>query len=254
MSMIRVRQLEKRFGATHVLKGIDFEVAAGEVLVVIGPSGSGKSTMLRCLNFIEEYDSGEVWIDGTPLGYRKDGNGVPKRQNEREIARMRTRVGMVFQSFNLFPHRTVLQNLMMAPLHVKGEPKDEVRARSLELLDKVGLGAFAGSYPSRLSGGQQQRVAIARALAMRPQVMLFDEVTSALDPELVGEVLGTMKQLAEAGMTMIIVTHEMAFAREVGDRIMFMDAGRIVEHGRPEELFDHPRTERLSQFLLRSRR
>lgn len=254
MSMISVRNLQKRFGEAQVLNGIDFDVESGEVLVVIGPSGSGKSTMLRCLNFIEEYDGGEVWIDGELLGYRKDRHGKLIRQSEGKIARMRTQVGMVFQSFNLFPHCTVLENVEMAPIHIKHESRTEVRQRAMQLLDQVGIGAFANAAPSRLSGGQQQRVAIARALAMRPKVMLFDEVTSALDPELVGEVLGVMQQLAEGGMTMLIVTHEMAFARDVGDRVLFMDVGRIVEQGPPAQLFDHPDTERLSQFLQRFRR
>lgn len=254
MSMISVRNLQKRFGETRVLNGIDVEVDSGEVLVVIGPSGSGKSTMLRCLNFIEEYDGGEVWIDGELLGYRKDRHGKLVRQSEAQIARMRTQVGMVFQSFNLFPHCTVLQNVEMAPIHIKNEPRAEVKQRAMQLLDKVGLAAFANAVPSRLSGGQQQRVAIARALAMRPKVMLFDEVTSALDPELVGEVLNVIQQLAEGGMTMLIVTHEMAFARDVGHRVLFMDDGRIVEQGPPAQLFDHPNTQRLSQFLQRFRR
>ena len=236
-----------------VLDGMSFDVARGEVLAVIGPSGSGKSTMLRCLNFLEEYDEGEIWIDGALLGYRMTESGRRARQSEAEISEMRSNVGMVFQSFNLFPHRNVLDNITMAPVSVKGVEAAQAKQRALELLEKVGLADKVDQYPSRLSGGQQQRVAIARALAMEPKVMLFDEVTSALDPELVGEVLTVMQQLAEEGMTMVIVTHEMHFAREVGDRLMFIDAGQIVEEGVPMEVLRHPKSERLQDFLRRFR-
>jgi len=249
--MIRVKDLKKRFGTVEVLKGITFDVEKGEVFVIIGPSGSGKSTILRCLNFIEEYDDGEVVIDGELLGYRLDDKGRRVRQTEAEIARMRTEVGMVFQSYNLFPHVNVIDNLTMAPVHVKGVPKADAVALAMELLAKVGLTEFAEAFPSRLSGGQQQRVAIARALAMQPKVILFDEVTSALDPELIGEVLQVMRQLASEGFTMIIVTHEMDFARDVGQNLLFMDDGLIVEQGPPKELLARPKTDRMQDFLAR---
>lgn len=251
MPMIRIKDLKKRFGTVEVLKGITFDVEKGEVFVIIGPSGSGKSTILRCLNFIEEYDDGEVVIDGELLGYRLDNKGRRVRQTEAEIARMRTEVGMVFQSYNLFPHVNVIDNLTMAPVHVKGVPKTDAVALAMELLAKVGLTEFAEAFPSRLSGGQQQRVAIARALAMQPKVILFDEVTSALDPELIGEVLQVMRQLASEGFTMIIVTHEMDFARDVGQNLLFMDDGLIVEQGPPKELLARPKTGRMQDFLAR---
>jgi ABC-type polar amino acid transport system ATPase subunit len=236
--MISVRDLHKRFGALEVLKGIDLDVAEREVVCVIGPSGSGKSTLLRCLNFLEKFDRGHVTICGHDL------NG--SRTN---LHTVRREVGMVFQAFNVFPHRKVLDNLMLAPTKVLKVGKAEARDRALSLLDKVGLKDKADVYPSKLSGGQQQRVAIARALAMQPKVMLFDEPTSALDPETVGEVLGVMKALAEEGMTMVVVTHEMGFAREVADRVVFMDDGQIVEEGDPRQIFANPRHERTRSFL-----
>ena len=236
--MISVRDLHKRFGDLEVLKGIDVDVAEREVVCVIGPSGSGKSTLLRCLNFLEKFDQGNVTICGHDL------NG--SRTN---LTTVRRDVGMVFQAFNVFPHMKVVDNLMLAPTKVLKIRKAEARERAMALLDKVGLRDKAGAYPSKLSGGQQQRVAIARALAMQPKVMLFDEPTSALDPETVGEVLGVMKALAEEGMTMVVVTHEMGFAREVADRVLFMDDGRVVEEGDPRDLFAQPRHERTRSFL-----
>jgi len=236
--MISVRGLHKRFGALEVLKGIDVDVAEQEVVCVIGPSGSGKSTLLRCLNFLEKFDEGDVTICGHHL------NG--SRTN---LTTVRREVGMVFQSFNVFPHRKVIDNLMLAPTKVLKVGKKEARERAMTLLDKVGLRDKADVYPSKLSGGQQQRVAIARALAMQPKVMLFDEPTSALDPETVGEVLGVMKALAQEGMTMVVVTHEMGFAREVADRVLFMDDGRVVEEGDPREIFANPSHERTRAFL-----
>ena len=251
MPMIRVSGVYKRFGDLRVLDGMSFEVARGEVLAIIGPSGSGKSTMLRCLNFLEEHDAGEIFIEGEPLGYRVLDDGSRVRESEAEIARMRSNVGMVFQSFNLFPHRSVRENITMAPVSVKRVNKDEANKRAEALLEKVGLADKIDEHPSRLSGGQQQRVAIARELAMEPKVMLFDEVTSALDPELVGEVLTVMQQLAEEGMTMVIVTHEMQFAHDVSDRLMFIDGGKIVEQGAPATVIKNPKSARLKEFLHR---
>jgi polar amino acid transport system ATP-binding protein len=251
--MVRVREVHKSFNDLQVLKGVSFDVARGEVLAIIGPSGSGKSTILRCLNFLEEHDQGEILIEGEPLGFVANSAGKRVRQSEAEIARLRSNVGMVFQSFNLFPHRNVLDNVTMAPISVKHVEKKEARERAEMLLEKVGLAEKVNEYPSRLSGGQQQRVAIARALAMEPKVMLFDEVTSALDPELVGEVLTVMKQLAEEGMTMIIVTHEMQFAHDVSDTLMFIDGGNIVEEGDPAKLLRNPESKRLNEFLQRFR-
>ena len=250
-TMIEVKDLKKRFGTLQVLDGCSFTVDRGQVLVVIGPSGSGKSTMLRCVNFLEEYDGGEVWIDGQSVGYEFGANGARKRQSERRIAELRAEVGIVFQSFNLFPHRNVIDNIMMAPMNVRGVRKSEASDIARELLGKVGLEDKTFEYPSKLSGGQQQRVAIARALAMQPKVMLFDEVTSALDPELVGEVLQVMRQLAEEGMTMMIVTHEMHFARDVGDQLLFIDEGKIVEEGPPADILVNPQSERLQTFISR---
>jgi polar amino acid transport system ATP-binding protein len=250
--MITVRNLTKRYGDLLVLDRVNFQVARGEVVVVIGASGSGKSSMLRCINFLEEFEDGEILIDGDTVGYIEK-NGVRKHRSAADIAKLRSEVGMVFQSFNLFPHRTVLDNVALGPLHVAGVDRQQAEAEARQLLAKVGLSEKASSYPSKLSGGQQQRVAIARALAMRPKVMLFDEVTSALDPELVGEVLSTMRELAADGMTMIIVTHEMEFARDVGDRILFFDKGIIAEEGTPAEIFSNPRSERLQSFLGRFR-
>jgi ABC-type polar amino acid transport system ATPase subunit len=236
--IITVRDLHKRFGDLKVLKGIDNEVAETEVVCVIGPSGSGKSTFLRCLNYLEKFDAGEVSICGHTLGRSKTNLNLVRQD-----------VGMVFQSFNVFPHKSVLDNITLAPTKVAKVPKKEARERAVALLEKVGLSDKADVYPGKLSGGQQQRVAIARALAMEPRVMLFDEPTSALDPETVGEVLGVMKSLAEEGMTMMVVTHEMGFAREVADRVIFMDGGLIVEEGPPGQIFSRPQHERTQAFL-----
>ncbi|MCM8900494.1 amino acid ABC transporter ATP-binding protein [Caldicoprobacter algeriensis] len=236
--MIKVVDLHKSFGDLEVLKGINTEIRKGEVVCVIGASGSGKSTFLRCLNLLEEPTKGEIYIDGISL-----------MEHKKDINKLRQKVGMVFQQFNLFPHMTVLENIMLAPVKVKKMPEEEARGKAIELLRKVGLSDKDNAYPSQLSGGQKQRVAIARALAMDPEVMLFDEPTSALDPEMVGEVLAVMKQLAMEGMTMVVVTHEMGFAREVGDRILFMDEGVILEEGTPEELFGNPKKERTRAFL-----
>jgi polar amino acid transport system ATP-binding protein len=240
MNAVELRGLHKRFGELHVLKGIDLSLNAHEVVCVIGPSGSGKSTLLRCVNLLEEPDEGDVLIGGVKI----NAPGV-------DIDRVRTRVGIVFQSFNLFPHLTTLRNVTLALEKVVGMTKDEALAKATERLSRVGLADKASSYPSQLSGGQQQRVAIARALAMEPEVMLFDEVTSALDPELVKEVLDVMRGLASDGMTMLVVTHEMGFAREVGDRVIFMDGGVIVEEGEPRELFAGPKQARTREFLAR---
>ena len=234
--MISVRNLRKSFGSVEVLKGIDLDIAEKEVVVIIGPSGSGKSTLLRCINYLEQPTSGEIVVDGMKLG-------------ETDINKVRAEVGMVFQRFNLFPHMTVIDNITLAPMKVRGTPKEEAEADALRLLKKVGLADRAAAYPEQLSGGQQQRVAIARALAMKPKVMLFDEPTSALDPEMVKEVLEVMKELAREGMTMAVVTHEMGFAREVGDRVLFVDYGVILEQGTPEEIFSHPKEERMQEFL-----
>ncbi|QST00427.1 amino acid ABC transporter ATP-binding protein [Pontibacillus sp. ALD_SL1] len=236
--MITVKDLHKSFGKTEVLKGIDAKVEEKEVVCVIGPSGSGKSTFLRCLNLLEEVTSGEIIIDGDVLTDPKV-----------DINAVRSQVGMVFQHFNLFPHKTVLENISLAPIKVKGLSKSEADKEGQALLDKVGLGDKANVYPESLSGGQKQRVAIARSLAMNPKVMLFDEPTSALDPELVGDVLQVMKDLAVEGMTMVVVTHEMGFAREVGDRVLFMDEGIIMEEGSPSQIFDDPQNPRTQSFL-----
>lgn len=251
--MIDVNQVQKRFGSLKVLDSICFEVARGNVLTIIGPSGSGKSTMLRCLNFLEEHDKGEILIDGTPLGYNSSPENVRERQTDAEIAKLRSDIGMVFQNFNLFPHKNVIDNITMAPISVKGVNGRLARERAEFLLEKVGLIDKMQEYPSKLSGGQQQRVAIARALAMDPKVMLFDEVTSALDPELVGEVLTVIQQLADDGMTMVIVTHEMQFAKEVSDKLVFIDGGKVIEEGHPLKLLSSPETERLNDFLKRFR-
>lgn len=236
--MITVNDLHKRFGKNEVLKGINCEVKETEVVCVIGPSGSGKSTFLRCLNLLEDVSSGKVVIDGHDLTDKKT-----------DINMVRTEVGMVFQQFNLFPHKTVLQNVMLAPQKVRKITSEEARKRGETLLEKVGLSDKANQYPAQLSGGQQQRVAIARALAMEPKLMLFDEPTSALDPELVGEVLEVMKQLAKEGMTMVVVTHEMGFAKEVADRVLFMDEGIIMEENTPDKIFTNPSSERTKEFL-----
>jgi polar amino acid transport system ATP-binding protein len=249
--MVDIQNVRKRFGELEVLNGVSLQVAQGEVICIIGPSGSGKTTLLRCINFLENYQDGRIYIDGELMGYReRNGKLVPAP--EKEIARLRTETGMVFQQFNLFPHMTALRNVAFGPIKIRKVNKRAAEQRALELLERVGLADKAKAYPAQLSGGQQQRVAIARALAMEPKVMLFDEVTSALDPELVGEVLSVMKQLAEShGMTMIVVTHEMAFARDVADRVVFMDRGIIVEEGPPAQIFDQPSTDRLTSFLSR---
>jgi polar amino acid transport system ATP-binding protein len=250
--ILEIRALHKRFGALEVLRDVSLAVTPGEVVVVIGPSGSGKTTLLRCINLLEEYENGTIAIDGEPIGYRIEaGTGRRLRMPEREIAAARARIGMVFQSYNLFPHMNVLQNIVAAPVRVKRIARRQAEARARELLAMVGLSDKVAEYPIRLSGGQQQRVAIARALAMDPKIMLFDEVTSALDPELVGEVLAAMQQLAADGMTMVVVTHEMSFARDIADRILFMDAGIIVEEGKPDHLLFTPQSERVRTFLKR---
>ncbi|MET9339917.1 MULTISPECIES: amino acid ABC transporter ATP-binding protein [unclassified Nonomuraea] len=246
--MVRAEQVCKNFGHVEVLKGIDLEVRNGEVMCVIGPSGSGKSTFLRCINHLEKINAGRLWVDGKLIGYREHG-GKLHELKEKEVAAQRKDIGMVFQRFNLFPHMTALENVMEAPQRVKRESSAAVRARAAELLERVGLGAKMRNYPAQLSGGQQQRVAIARALAMQPKLMLFDEPTSALDPELVGEVLDVMKGLAREGMTMVVVTHEMGFAREVGDSLVFMDDGVVVEKGAPREVLGNPQHERTKLFL-----
>ena len=246
--MIKAVNVHKAFGQLEVLKGIDLTVQPGEVAVLLGPSGSGKSTFLRCCNHLEKVTAGRLYIDGQIIGY-KERDGVLYEISEKEAARQRQDIGMVFQSFNLFSHRTVLENIIEAPVQVKKQPADAATKRAMELLDQVGLAHKADAYPVQLSGGQQQRVAIARAVAMDPKLMLFDEPTSALDPELVGEVLRVMKDLAAGGMTMLVVTHEMGFAREVADTVYFMDGGRVLEHGTPEQVFDHPRHDRTKSFL-----
>ncbi len=246
--MLKMKDIHKSFGSLEVLKGIDFSVAKGDVLAVIGPSGSGKSTMLRCINRLEEIDSGTIEIKGEILA-QNNTSGQAEYVSEAESRRILSCTGMVFQQFNLFPHMTVLQNLLEAPVQVKKRSVEEVRPEAEELLRKVGLFDKRDAYPGRLSGGQQQRVAIARALAMKPDIMLFDEPTSALDPELTGEVLKTMRELAEEHMTMVVVTHEMAFAREAASHVMFMADGVIVEQGAPEEFFAHPKQERTIAFL-----
>jgi ABC-type polar amino acid transport system ATPase subunit len=248
--VITVSGLHKYFGAAHVLRGIDLQVHPGEVLVIIGPSGSGKSTLLRCLNFLETYEEGEVRFENQLVGYQ-DKPGRRRRASEASIAAMRAHFGMVFQAFNLFPHKTVLQNIIEGPLIVQHRDVKEARAVARALLDQVGLADKEAVYPDKLSGGQQQRAAIARALAMQPKVLLFDEPTSALDPELVGEVLEVMKALARQGMTMVVVTHEMGFAREIADRVLMMDAGSVVEAGPPEQLFTAPQQARTAEFLRR---
>ncbi|MCW2495586.1 amino acid ABC transporter ATP-binding protein [Jatrophihabitans sp.] len=246
--MVLAENVHKRFGAVTVLSGIDLEVQAGEVMVIIGPSGSGKTTFLRCINHLEQVNAGRLSVDGELVGYRES-NGKLYELRDSEVARKRAEIGMVFQHFNLFPHMTVLQNIVEAPVKVKKVGRPEAERIARELLSKVGLGDRADAYPSQLSGGQKQRVAIARALAMEPKLMLFDEPTSALDPELVGEVLDVMKQLARDGMTMVVVTHEIGFAREVGDKLVFMDGGVVVEAGDPREVLANPQHERTKAFL-----
>ena len=238
---MRLEDVHKSFGSNHVLRGIDLEVRSGEVLTIIGPSGSGKSTLLRCVNLLERLQSGRIWFEGEEI-----------TRKGTDLTAVRQRIGMVFQQFNLFPHLTVLDNLTLAARRIRKQPRAAAEARARELLDRVGLAEKEGQHPHQLSGGQQQRVAIARALMMEPRVVLFDEVTSALDPELVGEVLIVMRDLARSGMTMLVVTHEMQFAREVGDRVIFMDEGRIVEQGQPKDVLDRPREERTRRFLRRT--
>lgn len=248
---VQLNNIHKAFGDLHVLRGVDLEIGEGEVCVLIGPSGSGKSTLLRCINQLEEPTGGKVLIDGELQGYQPEplADGRWQKLSEKEISAQRSRISMVFQRFNLFPHMTALENVCEAPIHVRGVPKVEARAQALELLKRVGLGDRADHYPSELSGGQQQRVAIARALAMEPEIMLFDEPTSALDPELVAEVLQVLKDLAAEGQTMVVVTHEIAFAREVADHVVFMDGGQAIEAGAPSEVLDNPCSERLKEFL-----
>ncbi|GAB3279226.1 amino acid ABC transporter ATP-binding protein [Sinomonas notoginsengisoli] len=246
--LVRIQDVHKYFGQHHVLRGIDMTVQQGEVAVLVGPSGSGKSTLLRCINHLESISAGRIWVNDELIGYREHG-GKLHELTVKDIARQRRNIGMVFQRFNLFGHKTALENVMEAPVQVKGRDKASARKRGLELLDQVGLSDRANHYPAQLSGGQQQRVAIARALAMEPELMLFDEPTSALDPELVGDVLNVMKDLAKSGMTMIVVTHEIGFAREVGDTLTFMDGGVVVESGNPREIIANPQHERTKAFL-----
>jgi polar amino acid transport system ATP-binding protein len=251
-SAVQIKSLRKTFGAHEVLKGIDLTIEGGEVVCIIGPSGSGKSTLLNCINFLECYEDGEILVDNELVGYERDPHGNLRRVSERKLNKTRERIGIVFQQFNLFPHMTALGNVIEAPIHVAGIPREVAVARGRALLGRVGLLEKENAYPSQLSGGQQQRVAIARALAMEPKVMLFDEVTSALDPELVGEVLAVMQSLARDGLTMVVVTHEMGFAREIADRVIFMDGGVIVEQGKPAEIFGTPKSPRLKTFLSRN--
>jgi polar amino acid transport system ATP-binding protein len=246
--VVVIQGLVKRFGALEILSGVDLDVPKGEVVVIVGPSGSGKTTLLRCINFLEEYQGGRIHVDGRLVGYRESSGGLV-RLPDSIVAGMRADVGMVFQSFNLFPHMTALENVMLGLTRVRKLPPREAGERATSWLERVGLKDKLRAYPAQLSGGQQQRVAIARAVAMGPKVMLFDEATSALDPELVGEVLGVMEDLAHSGMTMLVVTHEMRFAREVGHRIVFMDKGVIVEQGAPRQIFEQPQSERLKAFL-----
>ena len=252
--MVRITGVHKLFGDLHVLRGVDLEVAPGEVCVILGPSGSGKSTLLRCINELERISAGRIFVDGELMGMRevdKRGRTELHRRTDRDISRQRSRIGMVFQRFNLFPHMTALGNVMEAPRKVRGWDRARARAKAEEQLALVGLSDRMGHYPAQLSGGQQQRVAIARALAMEPDLMLFDEPTSALDPELVGEVLAVMKQLADSGMTMLVVTHEVGFAREVADQVVFMDEGLVVERGTAAEVIDSPRETRTRDFFAK---
>jgi polar amino acid transport system ATP-binding protein len=248
IAMVKADAVRKRFGTHEVLRGIDLEVQRGEVMCVVGPSGSGKSTLLRCINHLEKINGGLLSVDGELVGYEQRGDKIYEL-NERQVARKRAEIGMVFQHFNLFPHMTVLGNIVEAPTRVLRMPKDIAVERARSLLDQVGLAGRETSYPRQLSGGQQQRVAIARALAMQPKLMLFDEPTSALDPELVGDVLDVMRDLAKSGMTMLVVTHEMGFAREVGDQLVFMDEGVVVESGTPKDVIANPRHDRTKAFL-----
>jgi polar amino acid transport system ATP-binding protein len=246
--LVRAEQVRKSFGLNEVLTGIDLDVGRGEVMCVIGPSGSGKTTLLRCINHLEKIDAGRLTVDGELVGYEQRGDKLYEL-TDREVAKMRAAIGMVFQHFNLFPHMTALGNIVEAPVRVKGVSKDEADERGRRLLAQVGLAGREQAYPRQLSGGQQQRVAIARALAMEPKLMLFDEPTSALDPELVGDVLDVMRDLAHTGMTMFVVTHEMGFAREVGDKLVFMDGGAVIESGTPKDVLGNPQHERTKSFL-----
>ena len=247
--VVDATDVHKYFGQLHVLKGVSATVKRQEVVVVIGPSGSGKTTFIRCINHLEKIQGGRILVNGHLIGYREEPDGKLVEDKESNIARQRQEIGMVFQRFNLFPHKTALENVIEAPIHVRGQKEDEARTVGLALLTRVGLGHKTDAYPSQLSGGQQQRVAIARALAMKPALMLFDEPTSALDPEMIGEVLEVMKELAVSGMTMIVVSHEMGFAREVADRILMMDDGQIIEEGSPEHFFTSPQQDRTKSFL-----
>ncbi|WP_179443239.1 amino acid ABC transporter ATP-binding protein [Rhodococcus sp. ACPA1] len=248
--MISARSISKHYGHQQVLKDVSLDVSKGEVCCLIGPSGAGKSTLLRCVNHLEHLDGGRLMVDGETVGYRERG-GKLREMKGRDVAKQRAKIGMVFQHFNLYPHLTAEQNVSLAPLTVHGKEKGAARARSVELLERVGLGSKTGKYPRQLSGGEQQRVAIARALAIDPKLILFDEPTSALDPELVGEVLSVIRDVADEGMTLLVVTHEIAFAREVANRVVFMDGGTIVEQGSPEEVTLRPRAERTKAFLER---
>ncbi|HET9613793.1 MAG TPA: amino acid ABC transporter ATP-binding protein [Candidatus Limnocylindrales bacterium] len=247
-TVVDATDVHKYFGRLHVLKGVTLSVERGQTVVVIGPSGSGKTTFIRCINHLEKIQEGRIKVNGHLIGYREDGDRLVE-DNDRNVSQQRREIGMVFQRFNLFPHKTALENIVEAPIQVRGQDADEAREMGMALLDRVGLAFKANAYPVQLSGGQQQRVAIARALAMKPALMLFDEPTSALDPEMIGEVLEVMKELAREGMTMIVVSHEMGFAREVADRIVMMDDGRIIESGDPSHFFDNPTHERTKAFL-----
>jgi polar amino acid transport system ATP-binding protein len=249
MSLVEIRDVHKNFGNNAVLRGIDLDVASGEVVCILGPSGGGKTTLLRCINHLEKIDSGVILVDGEMIGYRLLPDGRLREEPDRVVSAKRARIGMVFQRFNLFAHLTALENVCEAPIHVRGIDPETARARAHDLLGSVGLAEKAGMYPDELSGGQQQRVAIARALAMDPKLILFDEPTSALDPELVGEVLDSMRRLAAGGMTMIVVTHEVGFAREVADRVVMMDGGVIMEQAPPAQFFTAPREQRTKAFL-----
>jgi polar amino acid transport system ATP-binding protein len=246
---MRAEDVRKSFGRLEVLKGVSLDVTKGETVCIIGPSGSGKTTFIRCINHLEKIDSGRITVNGQLIGYRLRSNGALVEDSEKSIAHQRTQIGMVFQRFNLFPHKTALENIMEAPVHVLGRPKEQAAEEGVKLLTRVGLADKCDTYPGKLSGGQQQRVAIARSLAMRPALILFDEPTSALDPEVTGEVLAVMEELAHEGMTMIVVTHEMGFAREAADRVVMMDDGVIIEEGTPEHFFLAPEQERTKQFL-----
>ena len=247
--VVKVVDLHKYFGDLEVLKGVSLEVHQGDVLTMLGASGSGKTTLLRCINFLEEPTSGEIWIGGSPMGFQLDANGRQRHAHQREINAMRMDIGMVFQQFNLWPHMTAFENIIEAPRRVRKQPREQAEGEANRLLEKIGLLDKKNEYPARLSGGQQQRVAIARALAMQPKVMLFDEPTSSLDPELIGEVLGVMRTLAEEGTTMIVVTHEIGFAREVSDRVVLLHDGRVEEEGTPDEVILNPKSERSRQFF-----